>query len=374
METFLEELRSRDLHAVANSAISATPADAERILSRGFAETLEDLAVLVSPAAKPFLEDMARISASITEKYFGRTMRLFAPLYVGNECVNNCVYCGFARRHHIDRKTLSLDEVAEEIRAIHNLGFRNVLLVAGEHPKLVSSGYMEEVIKIALREIPSVSIEIAPSPVDAYKKYVAAGCEGLTVFQETYDEKVYPTLHPSGPKSNFQWRLGTPERGAEAGMRKLGLGPLLGVNKWRFEILAVAMHAKFLMKKAWRSQISVSLPRMRPAASGYIPKPENIPDDRELVQIVCALRMFLSRLAIVVSTRESRKLRDGLMGLGVTQMSAYSSTQPGGYAERNDSGEQFCIDDNRTPEEFVAAVKARGLDPVWKDFDASLIG
>ena len=138
--------------------------------------------------------------------------------------------------------------------------------------------------------------------------------------------------------------------------------------------MAVAMHAKFLMKKAWRSQISVSLPRMRPAASGYIPKPENIPDDRELVQIVCALRMFLSRLAIVVSTRESRKLRDGLMGLGVTQMSAYSSTQPGGYAERNDSGEQFCIDDNRTPEEFVAAVKARGLDPVWKDFDASLIG
>lgn len=374
METFLEELRSRDLHAVANSAISATPADAERILSCGFAETLEDLAVLISPAAKPFLEDMARISASITEKYFGRTMRLFAPLYVGNECVNNCVYCGFARRHHIDRKTLSLDEVAEEIRAIHNLGFRNVLLVAGEHPKLVSSGYMEEVIKIALREIPSVSIEIAPSPVDAYKKYVAAGCEGLTVFQETYDEKVYSTLHPSGPKSNFQWRLGTPERGAEAGMRKLGLGPLLGVNKWRFEILAVAMHAKFLMKKAWRSQISVSLPRMRPAASGYIPKPENIPDDRELVQIVCALRMFLSRLAIVVSTRESRKLRDGLMGLGVTQMSAYSSTQPGGYAERNDSGEQFCIDDNRTPEEFVAAVKARGLDPVWKDFDASLIG
>ena len=368
METFLEELRSRDLHAVANSAISATPADAERILSRGFAETLEDLAVLISPAAKPFLEDMARISASITEKYFGRTMRLFAPLYVGNECVNNCVYCGFARRHHIDRKTLSLDEVAEEIRAIHNLGFRNVLLVAGEHPKLVSSGYMEEVIKIALREIPSVSIEIAPSPVDAYKKYVAAGCEGLTVFQETYDEKVYPTLHPSGPKSNFQWRLGTPERGAEAGMRKLGLGPLLGVNKWRFEILAVAMHAKFLMKKAWRSQISVSLPRMRPAASGYIPKPENIPDDRELVQIVCALRMFLSRLAIVVSTRESRKLRDGLMGLGVTQMSAFSSTKPGGYADREESGEQFHIDDGRTPQEFAEALRQHGLDPVWKDF------
>ena len=218
-----------------------------------------------------------------------------------------------------------------------------------------------------------MSIEIAPSRVEDYKKYVDAGCEGLTVFQETYDEKVYPTLHPSGPKSVFSWRLATPERGARAGMRKLGLGPLLGVNNWYFEVLAVALHAQFLFKRAWRSQISISLPRMRPAASGYIPKPENIPNDRQLVQITCALRIFLSRLAIVVSTRESRKMRDGLMRLGVTQMSAFSSTKPGGYADRVESGEQFHIDDGRTPQEFAEALRKMGIEPVWKDFDTALI-
>ncbi len=359
---------------LAEVSTKATDVDVRRILSARSARSLEEFAVLISPAASPYIEEMARLSAEITRRYFGRAMRLFAPLYVSNECVNNCVYCGFAKRNEIERKTLSLDEVKREIDAIYNLGFRNVLIVAAENPKLVSSGYIADVIDIAIKKMPSVSIEIAPSRVEDYKKYVDSGCEGLTVFQETYDEKVYPTLHPSGPKSVFSWRLATPERGAEAGMRKLGLGPLLGVNEWRFEILATALHAKYLLHKAWKTQVSISLPRMRPAASGYIPLPENIPTDRELVQITCALRIFLSRLAIVVSTRESRKLRDGLMSLGVTQMSAFSSTKPGGYADRVDSGEQFHIDDGRTPQEFAQALKMCGLDPVWKDFDAGFIG
>lgn len=372
-DTFLEELRSRDLHALSEISRKTSAREVERILRKGHADTLEDFAALISPAAEAYLEQMAQLSAAITRKYFGRTMRMFAPLYVSNECINNCAYCGFAHRHSIERRTLSLEEVKREVEAIYRLGFRNILLVAAENPKLVSSGYMADVIDIAIKRMPSVSIEIAPSRVVDYKKYVDAGCEGLTVFQETYDEKVYPTLHPSGPKSVFWWRLGTPERGAEAGMRKLGLGPLLGVNEWRFEVLAVALHAKFLMHKAWRSQVSISLPRMRPAASGYVPLPQNIPTDRELVQTTCALRIFLSRLAIVVSTRESRKLRDGLMGLGVTQMSAFSSTKPGGYADREESGEQFHIDDGRTPAEFAEALKKHGLDPVWKDFDAAFV-
>ena len=264
-ETFLEELRSRDLHSLAAESAQADEARVCSVLAKGRADTLEEFAALISPAAEKFLEPMARISSATTQKYFGRTMRLFAPLYLSNECVNNCVYCGFARRHSIERRTLSLEEIEREIDAIYKLGFRNVLLVAAEHPKLVSSGYMEDAIKISLKKMPSVSIEIGPSRVEDYKKYVEAGCEGLTVFQETYDEKVYPALHPSGPKSVFEWRLATPERGAQAGMRKLGLGPLLGVNNWRFEILAVALHAKFLMKRAWKSQISISLPRMRPS-------------------------------------------------------------------------------------------------------------
>ena len=372
-DTFLEELRSRDLHAFSEISRKTSAREVEHILRKGHADTLEEFAALISPAAEAYLEQMAQLSAAITRKYFGRTMRMFAPLYVSNECINNCVYCGFAHRHSIERRTLSLEEVEREVEAIYRLGFRNILLVAAENPKLVSSGYMADVIDIAIKRMPSVSIEIAPSRVVDYKKYVDAGCEGLTVFQETYDEKVYPTLHPSGPKSVFWWRLGTPERGAEAGMRKLGLGPLLGVNEWRFEVLAVALHAKFLMHKAWRSQVSISLPRMRPAASGYVPLPQNIPTDRELVLTTCALRIFLSRLAIVVSTRESRKLRDGLMGLGVTQMSAFSSTKPGGYADREESGEQFHIDDGRTPAEFAEALKKHGLDPVWKDFDTAFV-
>lgn len=371
-ETFLEELRSHDLHALAAYSKNCPYETAKAVIDKGRAETLEDLAALISPAAEREIESMARISASITSKYFGRTMRLFAPLYLGNECVNNCVYCGFAKRHNIERRTLTLEETERELLAIRDLGFRNVLLVAGERPHLVASGYIEKAVKLARSIMPSVSIEIAPSRVEDYRKFVEVGCEGLTVFQETYDEKVYPTLHPSGPKSIFWWRLGTPERGAQAGMRKLGLGPLLGVNEWRFEILAVALHAKFLFKRAWKSQISISLPRMRPAASGYIPAPENIPNDRETVQVMCALRMFMPRLAIVVSTRESRKFRDGIMGLGVTQMSAFSSTKPGGYADRKESGEQFHIDDSRTPEEFAAALRARGIDPVWKDYDCAL--
>ncbi len=369
---FLDKLRSLDLHALAKASRASQISDVKRIVQKGHADSIEEFAALISPEASPYLEQMARISAFITRKYFGRTMRLFAPLYLSNECVNNCVYCGFAHRHSIERRTLTFEEIEREVEAVHKLGFRNLLLVAAENPKLVSSGYMQRAVEIALKKMPSVSIEIAPSRVVDYKKYVEAGCEGLTVFQETYDEKVYPTLHPSGPKSVYEWRLATPERGADAGMRKIGLGPLLGVNDWYFEVLAVALHAKFLMKRAWRSQISISLPRMRPAASGYVPLAENIPDDRQLVQIICALRMYLSRLAIVVSTRENRKLRDGLMGLGVTQMSAFSSTKPGGYADREESGEQFHIDDGRTPQEFEAAIKAAGLDPVWKDHDASL--
>ena len=372
-DTFLEELRSWDLHALAKESLKATEADVLRILRAGKATTLEEFAVLISPSASSYIEQMAQLSSAITRKYFGRTMRLFAPLYVSNECVNNCVYCGFANRNKIERRTLTLDEVRREVDAVYNLGFRNLLIVAAENPKLVSSGYIADVIDIAIKKMPSVSIEIAPSRVEDYKKYVEAGCEGLTVFQETYDEKVYPTLHPSGPKSVFSWRLATPERGAEAGMRKLGLGPLLGVNEWRFEILATALHAKYLFHKAWRTQVSISLPRMRPAKSGYVPLPQNIPTDRELVQTTCALRIFLSRLAIVVSTRESRKLRDGMMTLGVTQMSAFSSTKPGGYADREESGEQFHIDDGRTPQEFSEALKAKGLDPVWKDFDTSFM-
>ena len=370
-ETFLEELRSTDIKELSQYSANAPIDDARRILARGFARNVEEFAALISPNARPLLEDMARMSADITKKYFGMNIRMFAPLYVSNQCVNNCVYCGFAIRNSIKRQTLTFEEVEAEIEAIYNLGFRNVLLVASENPKLVSSGYMDECIKIARKKMPSVSIEIAPSSVEDYARYVASGCEGLTVFQETYDEELYPILHPSGPKRNFEWRLATPERGVEAGMRVVGLGAPLGIGNWRNDIIATALHAQYLTKKAWKTKISVSLPRMRPSAGHFKVLPENIPTDRDIVQIMCALRIFLSRLSIVVSTRESRKFRDGIMGLGVTQMSAFSSTRPGGYSHKNEDGEQFHIDDTRTPAQFAEALKAKGICPVWKDFDSA---
>lgn len=370
-ETFLEELRGTDIRALSQYSANAPIDDARRILSRGFARNVGEFAALISPNARPLLEDMARMSADITKKYFGMNIRMFAPLYVSNQCVNNCVYCGFAIRNSIKRQTLTFAEVEEEIEAIYNLGFRNVLLVASENPKLVSSGYMDECIKIARKKMPSVSIEIAPSSVEDYARYVDSGCEGLTVFQETYDEELYPTLHPSGPKRDFKWRLATPERGVEAGMRVVGLGALLGIGDWRRDIIATALHAQYLTKKAWKTKISVSLPRMRPSAGHFKVLPQNIPADRDIVQIMCALRIFLSRLSIVVSTRESRKFRDGIMGLGVTQMSAFSSTRPGGYSHKNEDGEQFHIDDTRTPAQFAEALKAKGICPVWKDFDSA---
>lgn len=369
--SFLEELRATDIKALAKYSREAYLEDAEKILARGGAANLGEFAALISPKASPLLERMAVMSAARTKKYFGLNMRLFAPLYVSNQCVNNCVYCGFALRNSIERKTLSFDEVVREVDAIYDYGYRNILLVASENPKLVSEGYMEECIRIAHKKMPSVSVEIAPSSVEDYAKFVAAGCEGLTVFQETYDEELYPTLHPSGPKRVFSWRLATPERAAEAGMRKIGLGALLGVGNWRNDIIALALHAQYMTRKAWRSQISISLPRMRPSAGHFKVDPANVPTDRETVQIICALRLFLSRLAIVVSTRESRAFRDGIMPIGVTQMSAYSSTRPGGYLNRSEEGEQFQIDDTRTPAEFAAAIKARGLCPVWKDFDSA---
>lgn len=351
---------------------SAAPADVRRVLCKGRAASIEDFAILISPAADAFLEQMAQISHSITERNFGRTMRMFVPLYVSNVCVNNCLYCGFAKRNHIERKTLTLDEVRAEVDATHKMGFRTILLVAGESPKLVNLGYMDECIKIAAEKFASISVEIAPSPVAVYRRFVSEGCEGLTVFQETYEPDVYKVMHPSGPKSNYAWRLDTPTRAAEAGMRNIGLGPLFGLNDWYFEIIACAMHAKYLYKNFYKARVGISLPRMRPAESGFVAKPSCVPSDRELVRIVCALRICMEHLTITVSTREPRYLRDGLVGLGVTQMSAASSTKPGGYAEPETAGGQFDINDDRSVEEFSKMLVSKGYEPVWKDFDIAL--
>ena len=284
---------------------------------------------MISPAGADQLETLAGHSKALTQQRFGRAIRLFAPLYLSNECINNCAYCGFSRDNPILRVTLEPEEVMTEAQALAEQGFRNVLLVAGEHPKFVSNGYVEQCIRILHETLPSLSLELGPLETEAYQPLVTAGAEGLVVYQETYDRNAYRVHHTAGPKKDFDWRLATPERAYAAGFRRLGIGALFGLSDWRTEAIALAAHAEWLLKHCWKAQLTLSLPRLRPCAGSF--DPIDPISDRDLTQLICALRLFLPDVGIVLSTREPATLRNGLIPLGVTLMSAGSHTEPGGY-------------------------------------------
>ena len=350
----------------------------------------------LEPCPDAALESMAARSQAATIQYFGRVMRLFAPLYLSNECINNCKYCGFSRDNPILRVTLPVAQVIAEARHLGQEGFRNVLLVAGEHPRFVSNGYLEACIR-AVREqarVPGVSLEVGPMETEEYRPLVAAGAEGLIVYQETYHRPTYEEMHTAGPKRDFDWRLECPERAYAAGFRRLGLGALFGLHDWREEAAALAAHVDHLLRHCWKAHVSISLPRLRPAAGGFAPRCTLT--DRELVQLICAFRLTFPQVGIVLSTREPAELRDALIPLGVTMMSAGSHTEPGGYTGvgRDDlhltvrgrrcdtdaasgpearAAGQFDIADTRSPAEVAAALRRRhGLEPVWKDWDEGL--
>ncbi len=334
---------------------------------------LEDFALLISPAAAAHLERAARAAHRITAERFGKTIALFAPLYLSNECVSTCAYCGFSRENEVARRTLAPSEIAAEARILAERGFRHVLLVTGEHPKSVDAGYLADAIR-TVRDAGanSVAIEVAPLSVAEYRALARAGADGLTVYQETYDRAAYASVHLGGKKRDFAWRLGAPERGADAGMRRLGIGALLGLSDWRAEAIALAAHAQFLLRRAWRASLSVSLPRLRPAAGGFAPTHPVC--DRDFVLLLVALRLAFPDVGITLSTREAAAFRDRLVPLGVTQMSAGSRTEPGGYSAPRSAEPQFEIDDDRSPEEVADAIGRLGYDAVWKDWEASLHG
>ena len=352
---------------------------------------LNDFSARLEPVDDAGLSDMARRSQAMSQRFFGRTMRLFAPLYFSNECINNCVYCGFSRDNRILRVTLTLDQVEQETRYLAERGFRSLLLVSGEHPKFVPNRYLQEVVQRVSRIVPSVGLEIAPLEVEDYRPLVRAGAEALVVYQETYDRDVYSTLHTAGPKRDFDWRLECPERAYEAGFRRLGIGALFGLADWRREALRLAEHVEYLLRHCWRAQITIALPRLRPAAGGFAPRVKL--SDRDLIQLLCAFRITFPQIGIVLSTREPAGLRDILMNLGVTTMSAGSCTAPGGYTGqgwtslhytiRGKRGEatactdgaepQFAIDDSRTPNQVAEAISRVGLEPVWKDWDTAIV-
>jgi len=347
---------------------------------------------LLSPVDDTRLEAMAVEAEHVTRRNFGRTVRMFAPLYLSNECINSCTYCGFSRENAILRVTLDIAQVLREVRHLKTEGFRSLLLVAGEHPKFVSNGYLQRCVQAVAAEVPSVALEVAPLDVHEYRPLVEAGAEALLVYQETYDPDLYSQLHIAGPKKDYAWRLACAERAYDAGFRRIGLGALFGLAPWRSEAVALATHLEHLLRRCWKAQFTVSLPRMRPCAGEF--EPGHPLGDRDFVQLLCAFRICFPQVGIVMSTREPAQLRDALLPLGVTMMSAGSHTEPGGYTGQGrdsvhhtvggrmvpvatdlvgqSATEQFSIADERSPAEVVAALQMRGFEAVWKDWDAAI--
>jgi 2-iminoacetate synthase len=378
--SFSEQFSANAIVALKGRIEHTTYQDVQAILRKGRATSIEEFAQLLSPAASELLEEMAALSHTLTTATFGRVMRMFAPLYLSNECVNICKYCGFSRNNPIPRITLPIVEVEAETDLLMKQGFRSILLVAGEHPKYVSNGYVEAVCKRLLPKVPGISLELGPMETEDYIPLVAAGAENLVVYQETYHEVTYKEMHPAGPKRRYGWRMDTPERAYAAGFRRLGIGALIGLYDWQYEILSLAAHADYLRRRCWKAFLSISLPRMRPAAGEFTPR-DTLPD-RSFVQVITALRLFLPHVGLVLSTREPGWLRDGLIPLGITHMSAGSCTEPGGYqhyneetwtAEQEQPGEQFHISDERSPREIAQVLESKGYEPVWKDFDQALV-
>ena len=328
--------------------------------------SLDALPTLLSPEALPRLEELAQRAREVTLQRFGRAVRLFAPLYVSNACLSSCTYCGFSKGLDVARRTLTVDQVVSEARTLVGRGFRHLLLVSGEHRVEVSADYLVQCVEALRPFVPSISVETQTWSDDTYARLVAAGLEGVVHYQETYDRERYAETHLAGWKRDYDRRLSSTERAAEAGVRRLGIGALLGLSAdWRADVLAVARHAVWLQREYWRTEVTVSLPRIKASASGFQPL---VPvSDAEYVQALCALRLAAPEAGIVLSTREPAALRDGLARIAVTSMSAGSSTEPGGYLTPGQAQEQFTVSDERTPAQVAAMLEAAGYEPVWKD-------
>ena len=346
--------------------------DVERALSALTGTySFDRLLALISPAAEKYLEQMAQSAHQLTIRRFGPTIRLYAPLYLSNYCSNSCYYCGFNKENKYERTRLTIDQALEEANIIASEGFRDILLVSSEDRQFISIDYLIELAEKLRGKFASISIEIYQLSSGEYAQLFKAGIEGVTLYQETYDREAYKYYHPSGPKSDYDNRLETPEHIATAGMREVGLGVLLGLTDWRIETLALAEHAHYLIRRYWQSHVSFSFPRLRPALEVGSSQFRYLLSDKNLVQMITALRLCFADVGLVLSTRERAQLRDHLVKLGITKLSAGSKTNPGGYSGHSEAIEQFEIDDNRSPAQVAAMIKQQGFEPVWKDWDVA---
>lgn len=364
---FFDLWQTHDPDAVLARIEAATEGDVRAALNARRC-TLAHLSALLSPAAVPFLEEMARKAHDLTLQHFGRQVLLFTPIYISNHCVNQCVYCGFNAKNKIHRRQLTLAEVAFEAAAIAETGLKHILLLTGEAPGVATPEYIEESLAILSKHFTAVGIEIYPVDEATYARFVKAGADNLTVYQETYNAELYKTLHPAGPKRDFRFRLEALERGARAKMRGINLGGLLGLDHWRREAFFTALHADWIMTTFPEVELGLSLPRMRPHAGCY--EPAHVVTDTDIVQAMTAFRLFLPRAGITMSTRESAAFRDNVLPLGITRLSAGSCTSVGSHTEEEGSG-QFDINDERSVVDMDANLRARGYQPVYQDWRAA---
>ena len=355
---------------IKKSIYSKTIVDVEFALNKTSKRDLEDFKALISPSAIGYLEKMACLSNRLTQKRFGKTIQMYAPLYLSNECQNICTYCGFSFDNKLKRKTLTDLEILKEAEAIKKMGYDHILLVTGEANQTVGVPYLKNAIKLLQPLFSLISIEVQPLDQNEYEELIMVGLNTVLVYQETYHKEDYKLHHPKGKKSNFNYRLETPDRLGNSGVYKVGLGTLIGLEDWRTDAFFTALHLSYLEKKYWKTKYSISFPRMRPAEG--IMEPKVIISDKELVQLICAYRIFNEEIELSISTRESEHFRNNIIKLGITSMSAGSKTNPGGYAVEKESLEQFEISDERTPQEIEILIKSQGYQAVWKDWDRGI--
>ena len=366
---FSEELEKISWEKTTNDIYSKTAADVEAALHKEYLD-VEDFKALISPAAQPYLEVMARLSQQYTLQRFGKTISMFVPLYITNSCTNFCIYCGFNHNNPMSRIILTEEEIVNEYKAIKKLApFENLLLVTGENPAKAGVPYIERALQLAKPYFSNLQIEVMPLKAEEYERLTHFGLNGVICFQETYNKANYNIYHPKGMKSKFDWRVNAFDRMGQAGVHKIGMGVLIGLEDWRTDITMMAYHLRYLQKHYWKTKYSVNFPRMRPSEGHF--QPNVVMSDRELAQVTFAMRIFDHDVDISYSTRERAQFRNNMATLGVTTMSAESKTEPGGYFTYPQSLEQFHVSDERTAVQVERDLKALGREPVWKDWDES---
>ncbi len=365
---FSDVIRQISWDETTERIMSKTDTDVRRALARQHCD-IDDFMAMISPAADKYLEQMAWLSRKYTRERFGKTINMFIPIYITNSCSNSCVYCGFHVQNKMPRTILTEEEIVREYEAIKRLGpFDNLLIVTGENPAKAGVGYIARALDLAKPYFSNLQIEVMPLSAEDYARLRTHGLNGVICFQETYNEARYKTYHPHGMKSNYEWRLNGFDRMGQAGIHKIGMGVLIGLEDWRTDVTMMARHLRYLEKTYWRTQYSVNFPRMRPAENGGF-QPNVIMNDRELAQLTFAMRIFDHDVDISYSTREEPRMRNNMATLGVTTMSAESSTEPGGYCCYPNALEQFEVSDARRAWEVERDLKAIGMEPVWKNWD-----